>query len=188
MPPQRSLVIEDVGSRLGIGCKHVVQNLAHAAACGLGLRTLDETLNVRGEDNSCHSSLSDALTRPRRARPFPPRSERANASAFVGLRHEFGPSMSFGHPIEATRHCVHTCQGRMNLANPDIVLQYRMPRGRPSKEVSERRRRALLPLAGKGWAEVMPFRTEVPLPTPTSAQKKPGASAVTSSLDPTPMR
>jgi len=76
----------------------------------------------------------------------------------------------------------------MNLANPDIVLQYRMPRGRPSKEVSERRRRALLPLAGKGWAEVMPFRTEVPLPTPTSAQKKPGASAVTSSLDPTPMR
>src|SRR5215470_16908030 len=113
MPPQCGLVIEYVGSRLRIGCKYIVQNFPHAAARSFGLRTLHETLNVRGEDDPCHSSLSAELTGPVGA---PRRS--LSMPSLPGLRHEFGPSMSPGSRSDR-RAAVCTPQGRTNLVDPD---------------------------------------------------------------------
>src|SRR5262249_53357762 len=58
VPAQRRLFIKHVGSHLRMGRETITQNFPHAAAGGLGLRTNHMTLNIRGEDDLCHPSLS----------------------------------------------------------------------------------------------------------------------------------
>ena len=58
MLAQRELIIKHIAARLRVEREDIVQHLAHRAAGSLYFRATDVALDIRGENDLCHSTFS----------------------------------------------------------------------------------------------------------------------------------